>query len=147
VLSDLIASWLHGGKTYWSYSTHWTGFGQEESIRDLSRSLLRLNWPSVVSVDPRQKSSCALDQFSIANCLSFQTAEDSKRSRQLGMAARGTVWLVVVRNLAQPRGQACVLRRWLPVRRAALPVEAAIANHLDQQRELIHALAGEFMWK
>jgi hypothetical protein len=123
--------------------------GQEwESIRDLSRALLRLAIGLQSFRSIRAKIFMRVDQFSDRELFKFPDSSKIRNDHVNLVWLPGELYgLLLFEILRNPEGRLALEALASQVSAsAALPVEGGDSKtHLDQQRELIHALAGEFM--
>jgi hypothetical protein len=123
--------------------------GQEwESIRDLSRALLRLAIGLQSFRSIRAKIFMRVDQFSDRELFKFPDSSKIRNDHVNLVWLPGELYgLLLFEILRNPEGRLALEALASQVSAsAALPVEGSDSKtHLDQQRELIHALAGEFM--
>lgn len=123
--------------------------GQEwESIRDLSRSLLRLAIGLQSFRSIRAKIFMRVDQFSDRELFKFPDSSKIRNDHVNLVWLPGELYgLLLFEILRNPEGKLALEALASQVgASAALPLEGSDSKtHLDQQRELIHALAGEFM--
>ena len=123
--------------------------GQDwQGIRDLSRALLRIAIGLQSFRSIRSKIFMRVDQFSDRELFKFQDSSKIRNDHvNLVWQSSELYGLLLFEILRSAEGKPTLEALAAKVdANAALPIDGADSRaHLDQQRQLIHAIAGEFM--